>query len=192
MPWHSRRIALSTCGPGLPCIPHRPAFHNPRRRVLGYPKRSSEANVPLSPTGAELLFGVFSQRYERGSILVTTNLTFDEWTEGLRLGKANWRAAGPAHPPCPLPGDGRRKLPPQAQQGNRRLASSRRSRGRIRRTVNAVSTRSFNVPTPTNLMPSVITSVVHDHAAPVAQYLGAIDITASPTRDTKAPRLTSG
>ncbi len=36
--------------------------------------------VPLSPTGAELLFEVFSQRYERGSILVTTNLPFDEWT----------------------------------------------------------------------------------------------------------------
>ena len=37
--------------------------------------------VSLSPTGAELLFEVFSQRYERGSILVTTNLAFDEWTE---------------------------------------------------------------------------------------------------------------
>ena len=37
--------------------------------------------VPLSKTGAELLFKVFSQRYERGSILVTTNLPFDEWTE---------------------------------------------------------------------------------------------------------------
>ena len=37
--------------------------------------------VPLSPTGAELLFEVFSQRYERSSILVTTNLPFDEWTE---------------------------------------------------------------------------------------------------------------
>ena len=37
--------------------------------------------MPLSPTGAELLFEVFSQRYERGSILVTTNLPFDEWTE---------------------------------------------------------------------------------------------------------------
>ena len=29
--------------------------------------------VPLSTTGAELLFEVFSQRYERGSVLVTTN-----------------------------------------------------------------------------------------------------------------------
>ncbi len=37
--------------------------------------------VPLSKTGAELLFEVFSQRYERGSTLVTTNLPFDEWTE---------------------------------------------------------------------------------------------------------------
>ena len=37
--------------------------------------------VPLSPTGVELLFEVFSQRYERGSILVTTNLPFDGWTE---------------------------------------------------------------------------------------------------------------
>ena len=37
--------------------------------------------VPLSKTGAEILFEVFSQRYERGSVLVTTNLPFDEWTE---------------------------------------------------------------------------------------------------------------
>ena len=37
--------------------------------------------VPLSRTGAELLFEVFSQRYERGSTLITTNLPFDEWTE---------------------------------------------------------------------------------------------------------------
>ena len=36
--------------------------------------------VPFSQTGAELLFEVFSQRYERGSTLVTSNLPFDEWT----------------------------------------------------------------------------------------------------------------
>ena len=35
---------------------------------------------PLSTTGAELLFEVFSQRYERGSTIVTSNLPFDEWT----------------------------------------------------------------------------------------------------------------
>ena len=37
--------------------------------------------LSLSRIGAELLFEVFSQRYERGSIMVTTNLLFDEWTE---------------------------------------------------------------------------------------------------------------
>ena len=37
--------------------------------------------VPLSKTGAELLFEGISQRYERGSIIVTSNLPFDEWTE---------------------------------------------------------------------------------------------------------------
>ena len=39
--------------------------------------------VPPSKTGAELLFEVFSQRYERGSTLVTSNLPFQEWTEVL-------------------------------------------------------------------------------------------------------------
>ena len=42
------------------------------RDELGY--------VPLSQTGAELLFEVFSHRYERGSTIVTSNLPFDEWT----------------------------------------------------------------------------------------------------------------
>jgi len=37
--------------------------------------------VPLSKTGAELLFEIISQRYERGSIMITSNLPFDEWTQ---------------------------------------------------------------------------------------------------------------
>jgi DNA replication protein DnaC len=36
--------------------------------------------VPLSQAGAELLFEIFSQRYERGATIVTSNLPFDEWT----------------------------------------------------------------------------------------------------------------
>ena len=60
------------------------------RRLLNLQRQLSRLNlliidelgfVPLSRTGAELLFEVFSQRYERGSIMVTTNLPFDEWTE---------------------------------------------------------------------------------------------------------------
>jgi len=39
--------------------------------------------VPLSKSGAELLFEVLSQRYERSATLVTSNLPFNEWTEVL-------------------------------------------------------------------------------------------------------------
>lgn len=35
----------------------------------------------LPPPGAELLFEVFSQRYERGSTIVTSNLPFEDWTQ---------------------------------------------------------------------------------------------------------------
>ena len=37
--------------------------------------------VPLSKSGAELLFEILSQRYERSSTLITSNLPFNEWTE---------------------------------------------------------------------------------------------------------------
>lgn len=37
--------------------------------------------VTLSKTGAEPLFELISQRYERGSTLITSNLPFEEWTE---------------------------------------------------------------------------------------------------------------
>jgi DNA replication protein DnaC len=39
--------------------------------------------VPLSKIGAELLFELIAQRYERGATLITSNLPFDEWTETL-------------------------------------------------------------------------------------------------------------
>ena len=60
------------------------------KRLLRYQKQMASYEmlivdelgfVPLSKSGAELLFEVFSQRYERGSTLVTSNLPFQEWTE---------------------------------------------------------------------------------------------------------------
>jgi len=36
--------------------------------------------VPFTAVGSELLFEVFSRRYEHGATLVTSNLPFDEWT----------------------------------------------------------------------------------------------------------------
>jgi len=37
--------------------------------------------VPFSKTGAELLFDVVGRAYERTSLMLTTNLPFEEWTE---------------------------------------------------------------------------------------------------------------
>ncbi len=37
--------------------------------------------VPASKSGAELLFDVISTAYERHSVIVTTNLPFENWTE---------------------------------------------------------------------------------------------------------------
>ena len=62
------------------------------KRLLHYQKQMASYEllivdelgfVPLSKSGAELLFEVFSQRYERGSTMVTSNLPFQEWTEVL-------------------------------------------------------------------------------------------------------------
>jgi DNA replication protein DnaC len=39
--------------------------------------------VPASKTGAELLFDVISTAYERTSVVITTNLPFEQWTEVL-------------------------------------------------------------------------------------------------------------
>ena len=60
------------------------------RRLLNLQRQLSRLNlliidelgfVPLFRTGTEQLFEIFSQRYERGSTMVTTNLPFGEWTE---------------------------------------------------------------------------------------------------------------
>src|SRR5579863_3591738 len=40
--------------------------------------------VSMSRGGVELLFRVFAERYERGSVLITTNLPFSEWNQGFQ------------------------------------------------------------------------------------------------------------
>ena len=90
-------LGLAACQRGLSvgfttaaALVHELMEARDERRLLNLQRQLSRLNlliidelgfVPLSPTGAELLFEVFSQRYERGSVLVTTNLPFDEWTE---------------------------------------------------------------------------------------------------------------
>ena len=90
-------LGLSACQKGLSvgfttaaALVHELIEARDERRLLNMQKRLANLKlliidelgfVPLSKTGAELLFEVFSQRYERGSTMVTTNLPFDEWTE---------------------------------------------------------------------------------------------------------------
>ena len=59
--------------------------------------------VPLSPTGAELLFEVFTQRYERGSTIVTSNLPFEDWTSVLGSERLDLSIARPVNPSRPYP-----------------------------------------------------------------------------------------
>ena len=88
-------LGLAACQRGMPvgftaaALVHELMEARGERLLLNLQRQLSRRNllivdepafVPLSRTGAELLFEVFSQRYERGSILVTTNLPFDEWT----------------------------------------------------------------------------------------------------------------
>ena len=37
--------------------------------------------LPIDKTGADLLFQIFSNRYERGSMIITTNRAFKDWPE---------------------------------------------------------------------------------------------------------------
>jgi DNA replication protein DnaC len=90
-------LGLAACQQGLSvgfttasALVHELMEARDQRRLLQLQKRLAGLKlliidelgfVPLSKIGGELLFEVFSQRYERGSILVTSNLPFDEWTE---------------------------------------------------------------------------------------------------------------
>ena len=90
-------LGLAACQRGLPVgfttaasLVHELIEARDERRLLNLQKKLARLKllivdelgfVPLSKTGAELLFEVFSQRYERGPVLVTTNLPFGEWTE---------------------------------------------------------------------------------------------------------------
>ena len=74
---------------------------------------------PEEPQTQTEPFEVFSQRYERGSTLVTTNLPFDEWTEVFGSERLTGALLDRLTHPRPHPGDERGQLPSQAQQGER-------------------------------------------------------------------------
>ena len=67
--------------------------------------------VSLSRGGVELLFRVFADRYERGSLLVTTQPAVQRVGPDLPGGADDGGAARPALPPLPHLRDERRELP---------------------------------------------------------------------------------
>ena len=91
-------LGLAACQKGMPvgfttaaALVHELMEARDDRRLLNLQRQLARLRLliidelgfmPRSTTGAELLFEVFSQRYERGSILVTTNLPpSTEWTD---------------------------------------------------------------------------------------------------------------
>ena len=67
-----------------------PVVNGPRHHLLPGPGFASDEHgalrlgngyVPFDKAGADLLFGFISQRYERRSLVVTTNLPFARWSE---------------------------------------------------------------------------------------------------------------
>ena len=71
--------------------------------------------VPLSKTGSELLFEIFSQRYEQASTLVTSNLPFNEWTEIFGSERLTGALLDRLDPSRPHPGTEQRQLSPRTQ-----------------------------------------------------------------------------
>ena len=74
--------------------------------------------VSLSRGGVELLFRVFADRYERGSLLVTSNLPFSEWGQIFQGERMTAALLDRLTPPLPHLRDERRELPlPRVDEG---------------------------------------------------------------------------
>ena len=84
--------------------------------------------VPASKVGSELLFDVISTAYERTSLIVTTNLPFESWTEVLGSERLTGSHARPAHAPLPDHRDQGRELPAPRRQGPHEAPSQIRHR----------------------------------------------------------------
>ena len=72
--WDARHRSVARSASSTASVPGR--HLRPRLLILdelGY--------LPIDKTGADLLFQIISQRYERGSIAITTNRVFKHWPE---------------------------------------------------------------------------------------------------------------
>ena len=84
--------------------------------------------VPASKLGAELLFDVISSAYERASLIVTTNLPFENWVEVLGSERLTGATLDRLTHRCHIPGVQRPELSPGRRQAETASVIRRRLR----------------------------------------------------------------
>src|SRR5215212_11188920 len=104
------------------------------RRLERYPLLVCDelGYIPFDPQAANLMFMLVSRRYERASLIVTSNKPFSAWGE-IFGDEHRHRHDRPARPPRRNPQPQRRQLPPQrprprppTRKGRQRLTPHRR------------------------------------------------------------------
>lgn len=125
---------------------HKPMEARDEKRLVKFQRGPQTAKlliidklgyVPLAPTGAEQLFEVFSQRCEHDSTIVTSNLSFEEWTSVLGSERLTGALLDRFTHHVHIPEHERRELPPgtvhrPAAPGEQGSAGRRRRRQRPR------------------------------------------------------------
>ena len=71
--------------------------------------------IPFDPDAAALFFALIASRYERASLVVSSNKTFSVWVEIFGDARGRGGHSRPPGPPCRGHPPPRRQLPPQGQ-----------------------------------------------------------------------------
>jgi DNA replication protein DnaC len=117
--WKVRFLSAADLVIALEAAQRQGGMKEVMHRTVAMPKLLIIDEIGYLPFGrkqANLFFQVVAKRYEKGSMILTSNLTFGSWGRGIRRRRsADRRHAGPHPAPCQRRADRRRKLPAQGQ-----------------------------------------------------------------------------